>query len=290
MVRTTTDDTVEATIYHRKFSDDDGDRHEVGADLGMGFEFAVDERGIDLSDPDVVEDAYEFAGTVEVEVKPGVEAPEAAVYSAWEDGKGHDPGSTRSMAVGDVIVIDDVGDDFGFFVDRIGFEEIDVSAFGGEDTDSDDGRDPFDPTPTDAEVAEAFGVDDVDDITDEMLEDVDTPEPPERVDVSGYKTASGAAKKTHESLSEWAEFLGHDADAVVLKRPEDDYQGSGTWAVVWEGGPYEWASALTGGTTLTGFAGPRMNYDGTPEVAGLTSGEGFGVECHYSFDILFYDR
>jgi len=145
-------------------------------------------------------------------------------------------------------------------------------------------------TPTDAEVAEAFGVDDVDDITDEMLEDVDTPEPPERVDVSGYKTASGAAKKTHDALQDWAEFLGHDEDEVVLYRPEDDYQGSGTWAVVWEGGPYEWAAALTGGTTLTGFAGPRMNYDGTPEVAGLTSGEGFGVECHYSFDILFYDR
>jgi len=144
-------------------------------------------------------------------------------------------------------------------------------------------------TPTDAEVAEAFGVDDVDDITDEMLEDVDTPEPPERVDVSGYKTAAGAAKKTHEALQEWAEFLGHDADEVVLRRPEDDYQSTGTWAVVWEGGPYEWASALSGGTTLTGFAGPRMNYDGEPEVAGLLSGAGFHVESHYSFDLLFYD-
>ena len=149
--------------------------------------------------------------------------------------------------------------------------------------------DPFDMTPSDAEIAEAFGVDDVDDITDDMLEDVDTPEPPERPDVSGYKSAAGAAKKTAEALSEWAEFMGHDADEVVLKRPEDDYQGSGTWAVVWEGGPYEWASALTGGTTLTGFAGPTMCYDGTPEVSGLTSGDGFGVECYYSFDILFYD-
>jgi hypothetical protein len=285
-------DTVEATIYHRKFKGDDGGRHEVGADLGMGYDFAVDERGIDPSDPDVVDDAYVEAGTVEVDVKPGVDAPEAAVYSAWEDGKGHDPGSTRSMAVGDVIVIDGVGDDFGFFVDSIGFEEIDMSAFGSDDRDEDaDGDDDRDPrTPSDAEVAEAFGVDDVDDITDEMLEDVDTPEPPECPDVSGYKTAAGAAKKTHEALSEWAEFLGHNADAVVLKRPEDEYQGYDAWAVVWEGGPYEWATALTGGTTLTGFAGPRMNYDGTPEVSGLTSGAGFAVECHFSFDLVFFDR
>lgn len=124
---------ITATVYHRKFSTDDGDRHEVGADLGMGYEFATDERGIDPSDPDVVADAYDKAGVVEVEVKDGVEAPESVVYSAWQNGAGHDVESTRSMAVGDVIVIEDVGDDFGFFVDRIGFEEIDVTAFADAD-------------------------------------------------------------------------------------------------------------------------------------------------------------
>jgi len=290
--------TVDATVYHRRFKTDDGDRHEVGADLGMGFDFATDERGIDLSDRDVVADAYVEAGTVTVDAKPS-HAPEAAVYSAWEDGKGHDPGSTRSMAVGDVIVIDGVGDDFGFFVDSIGFEEIDVSpfddVFGGHTEpnydDTDDDRDPFDMTPTDAEVAEAFGVDDVDDITDEMLEDVDTPEPPERVDVSGYKTAAGAAKATHEALQEWADFMGYDPEAVALYDRDDtqDKRGTDAWCVAWEGGPYEWANALSGGTTLTGFAGSTMTYDGDPEVAGLTSGDGFDVECHYSFDLLFFD-
>lgn len=275
--------TFEATIYHRKFSDDDGDRHEVGADLGMGHEFAV-EHGADPEDPDVFADAYEFAGTVEVDVAPS-RSPEAAAYSAWEDGEGHDPGSTRSMATGDIIVVDDDA----HFVDRIGFEPIDLPT---ADDEADDDRDPFDMTPTDAEIAEAFGVEDVDDITDEMLEDVDSPEPPERVDVSGYKSAAGAAKKTAEALREWAEFMGYDPEAVHLyARDETEAKrGVDAWCVAWEGGPYEWASALTGGTTLTGFAGPKPVYDGTPEVAGLTSGDGFDVECYYSFDLLFFDK
>ena len=137
----------------------------------------------------------------------------------------------------------------------------------------------------DRRMAEAFGVD-----TDDVdVDDVEVPDYPDPVDVSDYKSASGAAKKTHDALQDHADAMGFDPDNVVLYRPEDDYQGSGTWAVVWEGGPYEWAVALTGGTSLTGFAGPRMNYDGTPEVQGLTSGDGFGVECHFSFDLLFYD-
>jgi len=273
-----------ATVYHRKFSTEDGDRHEVGADLGMGYEFACDH---DADPVDVFPDAYDHAGDVTVDVTEGVDAPHAAAYSAWEDGEGHDVTSTRSMAVGDIIVVD--GD--AFFVDTIGFEAIDLPI----DDDEDDDRDPWDMTPTDAEIAEAFGVDDVDDITDEMLEDVDTPEPPERVDVSGYKTAAGAAKATAKCLREWASFMGYNPDDVVVYDPEDtkakrDVRSDGVWCVAWEGGPYEWASALTGGTTLTGFAGPKPVYDGEPEVAGLTDGAGFDVECYYSFDILFFNR
>lgn len=182
----------------------------------------------------------------------------------------------------------------GFEFRRISdhFGDITVERVEDEpEDDEDDDRDPFDMTPTDAEIAEAFGVEDVDDITDEMLEDVDTPEPPERVDVSGYKSATGAAKKTHEALQEWAEFMGYDPEAVHLYDRDDteDKRGVDAWCVAWEGGPYEWASALSGGTTLTGFAGPKPVYDGEPEVTGLTSGDGFDVECYYSFDLLFFD-
>lgn len=348
--------TTEATIYHTRFVDEDDDAFDVTRDLRMGYDFAVD-HDADPNDRDVVDAAYVKAGTVTVDV-PESKHPAPTAYGAWEDGDGHDPGSTRSMATGDVIIVDRAGDDAAYFVDSIGFEEINAVPFDrvfgghaedGDDDDFDDDRfvdedeadriiaeardalgddhvndalidadtkgdaaaslagdvvdaeddgahgDAWDMTPTDAEVAAAFGVDDVDDITDEMLADVDTPEPPERVDVSGYKSAAGAAKKTHEALTEWADFLFDAGDAVVLYDPDetaakrdvgDDVRA---WCVAWEGGPNEWATALTGGTTLTGFEGPRMTYDGEPEVAGLTSGEGFDVECFYSFDLLFFD-
>jgi hypothetical protein len=113
--------TVTATIYHRHFEDPDqpGERYELGADLGMGYEFATEERGIDIGG--VFDEAYEQAGTVTISVGPS-DDPHATAYSAWEDGRGHAPMETRSMAVGDIIVVDGVAK----FVDRIGFETVDV--------------------------------------------------------------------------------------------------------------------------------------------------------------------
>jgi len=287
MVRSTTptDDestTTTATVYHRKFSTADGDRHEVGADLGMGYDWAVD-HDADPEDPDVFADAYDYAGTVEVDPKPGVESAHAAAYKAWENGEGHDTGSTRSMATGDIIVVDDDA----YFVDRIGFEPVDLP------TDDDGGADGDLLTPSDEEIADAFGVDDVGDITDEMLDDVDVPEPPERVDVSGYKTAAGAAKATAKCLRDWAEFYDYDRDSVVVYDPEEaatkrDFHGDAPWVVAWEGGFYEWATWLTGGESIT--SGEGYGTGGEPEVAGLLDGDGFGVECYYSFDICFYNR
>jgi hypothetical protein len=157
-----------------------------------------------------------------------------------------------------------------------------------DDTDDDD-RDPFDMTPTDAEIAAAFGVDDVDDITDEMLEDVDVPDVPDTVDVSDYKTAAGAAKKTHEAIQDHAESMGYNRDGVNLYAPEDAYQGYDAWAVVWEGGPYEWGLSLTGGQSLTAGEGPGFG-GGDPEVTGLLNGAGFDVEPHFSFDLVFFDH
>ena len=337
-------ETYTAAVFHAVFADPDDDEaaFELGRDLRMGFEWC-DDRDIDPSDADVVDTAYTHAGTVDVDVADD-ERPEAVAYSAWEAGAGHDPSDTRSMSVGDVIVIDRPGDAYGFFVDRIGFEEIDVSSFPdvfgdddqtdedddrdddaieaeardffGDETvdeflslvddredaiddmaaemdrrDGDDDRDPYDMTPTDAEIAEAFGVDDVDEITDDMVDDA-VPETPERVDVSSYKTAAGAAKKTAEVLREWADFMGYDPDAVTLwdRETTAEKRGDDAWCVAWEGGPHEWAIAATGGESITAFAGPRMTSGTTPEVAGLTSGDGWVAEPHYSFDILFFNR
>jgi hypothetical protein len=135
----------------------------------------------------------------------------------------------------------------------------------------------------DRRMAEAFGVD-----TDDVEVDVDVTVP-DKVDVSGYKTAAGAAKKTAEALREHADSMGYNPDNVVLYDREDQYQGYDAWAVVWEGGPYNWATALTGGESLTAFAG-RAGFGSDPEVDGLTSGAGFDVECHFSFDLVFFDR
>ena len=113
----------EATVYHHYFEDPNapGERYEVGADLGMGYEFAV-EHGADPAD--VFDEAYEEAGTLTVDYEAGTpgDAVAGLAYAEWEDGRGRNPQKTRSMAVGDVIAVDGVA----YFVDRIGFEPIDV--------------------------------------------------------------------------------------------------------------------------------------------------------------------
>jgi hypothetical protein len=141
-----------------------------------------------------------------------------------------------------------------------------------------------DDEPNADQIAESFGID-----TDDVDADDFDVEVPDKVDVSDYKTAAGAAKKTAEALREHADSMGFDPDAVNLYRPEDEYQGYDSWAVVWEGGPHEWALALTGGESLTAFTG-HGSFGHDPEVDGLTSGAGFDVECHFSFDLVFFDR
>lgn len=124
------DDETVVDVYHRKFSDEDGDRHETGADLGMGYEWALD-HDADPADDDVYADAYEQAGTVTLDDDAeGVEAARDA-YQAWERGENRDMGEVRSMAVGDVLVVDSQA----WFVDSIGFEAL--SAFGALDDTSD---------------------------------------------------------------------------------------------------------------------------------------------------------
>jgi hypothetical protein len=79
----------------------------------MGHEWVEDK--CDFTIEDVFDDVYVEAGTVDAD------SPEDA-YRKWEAGDGHDPTSTRSMAVGDVIVFD--GD--AHFVDSIGFVTVGV--------------------------------------------------------------------------------------------------------------------------------------------------------------------
>lgn len=124
MVRSNPDAKTKCVVYHHRFEDpDDPDsRYEVGADLGMGYEFAIDEADIDLYD--VFDDAYIRQGAIGLRSKEFESQADAAgiAYNAWEDGAAHDPTVTRSMAVGDIIIVN--GD--AFFVDTVGFQYVDV--------------------------------------------------------------------------------------------------------------------------------------------------------------------
>lgn len=119
----------------------------------------------------------------------------------------------------------------------------------------------------------------------------DTIEVPDRIDVSEYKTAAGAAKATAEALREWAEFYGFESGAIEVHPPDEarDLRGlrgdHDAWLVAWEGGPSSWATSLTGGESLTWRSAGGGHVD--PEVDGLLDADGFHVECHYSFDLLF---
>lgn len=102
------------------------------------------------------------------------------------------------------------------------------------------------------------------------------------LDLSEYTTAAGAAKRLHKHLTE---ELDADAD---LYSPDDNPRENGAWAVVWEGGPYEWAVWLTGGESL--FTGEQPEWGGDPEVTGFSGHDNWTAEPHFSFDIQFFNR
>lgn len=101
-----------------------------------------------------------------------------------------------------------------------------------------------------------------------------------RLDLSGYKTAAGAAKALHRYLQET-----YDTDEVVLHRPDENPRGYDAWGVVWEGGPYEWAVHLLGGESLARGEFPQCTE---PEVTGFSNQQDWYAECHFSFDVQFF--
>jgi len=350
--------TTEAAIYHTTFDADDP-AFETARDLRMGYEWVEDECDFDVAD--TFADAYDHAGTVDVTVEPdgsGEAAREA--YEAWETGEGHDPTETRSMSVGDLILIDGTV----WFVDNIGFVAVDLDlddedgdaeddtddrdfeegddvvvddhacpvngdacdatgeylrdegdtgawvdfdcgvrtmvfkpdvrhadADDGTDDDGDDALDrgeyfgmTYDPTPSDAEIAEAFGVEDVDDITDDMLDDVDTDVPDaltDVVDLGDYATAHGAAKAAGRKIEAIAEEFGHDPSIEVTVEKRDGRDGE-RWVVSYPAGDHDWAVRLTGGDAV---------YGGTrPLITGFYDADGWSVECGSGTMLEFYPR
>ena len=120
-------------------------------------------------------------------------------------------------------------------------------------------------------------------------------EMPNKKDVSDYSTAAGAAKSTAKALTEWAEFYGHDSEGVTVFNPTEtaekrDMIGDvDCWTVVWENGPNNWATALTGGESMHAFTA-HGEFGNEPEVSGLLDSDEFQVECYYSFDMQFFNK
>lgn len=96
------------------------------------------------------------------------------------------------------------------------------------------------------------------------------------------------AKEFQGRLRELAEKYGYNPERVRLRGPEKDArvigQGEGTWRVVWEDGPFEWAIRLLGGDSMFGGMVPEAIGTG-PEVE---VPEGIHCETWRGFDVGFF--
>lgn len=112
----------------------------------------------------------------------------------------------------------------------------------------------------------------------------------DQLDLSQEETAEEAAKALHSWLQDYAEELGHSRESVVLYSPEEaapKRDGHAAWTVAWEGGPYEWATALTAGESM--LRRELGEYGGTPQVTGFYNEGSWIAEPFYSFDLQFTD-
>lgn len=96
----------------------------------------------------------------------------------------------------------------------------------------------------------------------------------EQLDISEYSSAYWAANATKDKIQEIADNLGQSPEIEVHMK--ENHNG---YTVYWEGGPHNWAINLVGGEAIFG---------NEPEIKGFQSTEGFGVDCEYSFALLFY--
>ena len=86
-----------------------------------------------------------------------------------------------------------------------------------------------------------------------------------KVDLSKYRTSGPATKALHKALRRLAEDFGQNPDDVMLVHPEDNdlvgHQYIEGWGVCWEGGPYEWAYALSNANGPWGYAEPGYSFN-----------------------------
>jgi hypothetical protein len=142
------------------------------------------------------------------------------------------------------------------------------------------------PTQADDETTENIGgfvFPESDEATDDEGENAGPIDWADKVlDISDYKTATGAAKAVHRFLSE--DLGGGDAIRIYDREETQTKRDSGPcWTVSWEGGPGNWAIEATGGENIYGANGEFGHITGFHENSDVNA------ECYYSFDIQFFD-
>lgn len=109
----------------------------------------------------------------------------------------------------------------------------------------------------------------------------------ETLDLSDYSTAAGAAK----ALYRWLKEQHDDPSGLHIWDPDEaapKRSGHAAWTVSWEGGPYEWATALTAGESM--YARELGRYGGDPQVTGFYEQNEWRAEPFHSFDLQFYNE
>ena len=103
------------------------------------------------------------------------------------------------------------------------------------------------------------------------------------------KTAHGAAVETHKALVELAGKYGYNTKDVVLADPLTSRNiGTGEcWTILWEGGPFEWGTNLSLGTSA--LAGELNDYSMKAEIDLLDSPHWI-AEPYWSFTLCFHDE
>jgi len=107
-----------------------------------------------------------------------------------------------------------------------------------------------------------------------------------KLNLSNYKTSAGAAKALHKFICEKAKELDQkpEIEVLLLTPARSKELGYGeAWRVMWEAGPYQWASRVIGGASI--YSG-ELGVEAEPQIIGFDSIY-WKVSNHYSFDIGF---
>jgi len=104
-----------------------------------------------------------------------------------------------------------------------------------------------------------------------------------KLDLSKERSPKRAAERLVKWLKKNVE--AETAHVVTPERWSEIHGGKGVWGVMWEGGPYEWAIAVSMGSDI--FAGEfnRWSKNGDVNVMGNPH---WVAEPYWSFDLGFY--